>query len=49
MPRKIFEGSGCLGYYIRRKLMIGRIVASNVRVVKCRRLQRAGCAARRGR
>jgi hypothetical protein len=31
MPRKIFEGSGSLGYYIRRKLMI-RILASIVKV-----------------
>jgi len=47
MPRKIPEGSGCLGYYIGRKLMIGRILASIVRVVKSRRLQLAGCAAGR--
>jgi hypothetical protein len=39
MARKIFEGSGCLGYYIRRKLMIGGILASIIRVVKSRRLQ----------
>jgi hypothetical protein len=47
MPRKIPEGSGCSGYYIGRKLMIGRILASIVRVVKSRRLQLAGCAAGR--
>lgn len=29
--------------------MIGRILAGTVRVVKCRRLQLAGCAAGRGR
>jgi hypothetical protein len=47
MRRKIFEGSGCLGYYIRRKLMRCRILASIVRVVKSRRLQWAGSAAGR--
>jgi len=36
MPRKIFEGSGSLGYYIRRKLMIGRILSSIVKVNQSR-------------
>jgi hypothetical protein len=37
LPRKIFEGGGCLVYYIRRKLMICRILPSTVWVVKFRR------------
>jgi hypothetical protein len=35
--RKIFEGGGCLGYYIRRKYMICRILPDTVWVEKSRR------------
>jgi hypothetical protein len=40
--RKIFEGSGCLGYYIRRKLMICKILSSIVWVLKSRRVVQQG-------